>query len=191
MVGSLLCESTYCLNCCHTRLVCNKGQVRHSGRNLFSPAAFPSQLNQSRFHQPDACGFSPSERLPSVAARSVSGRLCFHLRHLLFGSRRREAACGHRPRHPEEPTRPPVRRGHVIPRLHHRRGGSGGDPARSRTSAATPCCARVHVKQSRRPLLLTTASPPTCCETPPPHKLCRLTNMDPPHSTATVSSLLI
>lgn len=37
VVGSLVCEVTYGLNCHHTQLVCNKGQVRHSGRNLLVP----------------------------------------------------------------------------------------------------------------------------------------------------------
>lgn len=58
VVGSLVCEPTYCLNCCHTRLVCNKGQVRHSGRNLFCPTAFFFSIKQkSLFWQPGACSF--------------------------------------------------------------------------------------------------------------------------------------
>lgn len=80
VVGSLVCEATYCLNCCHTRLVCNKGQVRHSGRNLFCPTAFSSQLNKSRFFASlTPVASASSEHLPSVAARSVLGPLCFYL----------------------------------------------------------------------------------------------------------------
>lgn len=50
--GSLVCEATYCLNCCHTQLVCNKDQVRHSGKNLFHATAFSYRLQKTVFLQP-------------------------------------------------------------------------------------------------------------------------------------------
>lgn len=73
VVGSLVCEATYCLNCCHTWLVCNKGQVRHSGRNLFCPTAFSSQLNKGRFF----ASLTPVASAPSEHLRSVLRPLCF------------------------------------------------------------------------------------------------------------------
>lgn len=142
MVGSLVCEATYCLNCCHTRLVCNKGQVRHSGRNLFCPTAFSSQLNKSRFFASlTPVASASSEHLPSVAARSVLGPLCFYLGHFFsFCFRRGEATCRHRPLHTEESAHPPVRRGYVFPGLHHRRGGSDTHRRSSATFSETPSC---------------------------------------------------
>lgn len=140
VVGSLLCEATYCLNCCHTRLVCKKGQVRHSGRNLFCPTAFFSRLNKRHcFASLTPVASAPSEHLPSVVARSVMGSLCFDLWPFFF-FRRGEATCRHRSRHTEESAHPPVRRGYVFPGLHHRRGGSDRHGRSSATFSETLSC---------------------------------------------------
>lgn len=86
-VCSLVCEATYSLNCHRTQLVCNKGQVRHSGRNLFCPAAFASQLEKVIFFSAallhtccrvrsaficDTCCFDPGGEKQRVAiARAI------------------------------------------------------------------------------------------------------------------------
>lgn len=205
VVGSLVCEPTYCLNCCHTRLVCNKGQVRHSGRNLFCPTAFFFSIKQkSLFWQPDACS---SGAVRAFALRrcthSVLCLLCVYLWRffffVLFCFRRGEAARRHRPRRPEESTHPPVRRGDVLPGLHHRRGGSDTHTA-------------VHPQHSHDVVVLMKWNPHPLCS-PQRHHLppvrppqpkpctpntCRLTHCHHEHTSpcaplppATVFSLLI